>query len=169
MAAGAIIKLQLTDESFRGDRLNIKVEIDAACQEPEVVLRTDRMTEPLEKLMDSIRGLTGENTRTLVGFQKGEAFLLQLEDVSSVFTENGKVYARSGKDEYALKNRLYELEETLAGTGFLRVSNSEIVNFSKVKSLDLSRTGTIMLKFKTGETTFVSRRYVDRIKQYFKL
>lgn len=149
--------------------MNIKVEINAGYREPEVILRTDKMTEPLEKLLDSIRSLTGENRKALVGFQEGEAFLLRLDDVSSIFTESGKVYAHNGKEEYVLKNRLYELEDLLAGTDFLRVSNSEIVNFSHVKSLDLSRTGTIMLKFKTGETTFVSRRYVEKIKQYFKL
>lgn len=149
--------------------MNIKVEIDAAYQEPEVILRADKMTEQLEKLINSIRSLTGEKTGTLIGCREGEMFLLRLDDVSSVFTQEGKVYARSGRDEYALKRRLYELEEELAGTDFLRVSNSEIVNFSKVKSLDLSRAGTIMLKFKTGETTFVSRRYVEKIKQYFKL
>ncbi|HEX3017950.1 MAG TPA: LytTR family DNA-binding domain-containing protein [Caproicibacter sp.] len=149
--------------------MNIKVEIDDRYREPEMILRTDKMTERLEKLMDSIQSLTGETVKTLVGFKDGEAFLLKLEDVSTVFTESGRVCARSGNDEYTLKSRLYELEETLAGTDFLRVSNSEIVNFSKVKSLDLSRTGTIMLKFKTGETTFVSRRYVEKIKQYFKL
>lgn len=149
--------------------MKIKVEMDAFCKEPELVLRAAQMTERLERLVDTIRSLTGENAETLVGFRDGEAFLLPLDDVSSVFAEGGKVYARSGKEEFALKSRLYELEEALMGTDFLRVSNSEIVNFSKVKSLDLSRTGTIMLKFKSGETTFVSRRYVDKIKQYFKL
>lgn len=152
-----------------GGGLNIKVEIDQTCAEPEIILHASKITEQLEKLMESIRILTGDNLQTLIGFKAGEAFLLQLQDVSSIFTESGKVYARTGPDSYILKSRLYELEEKLAGTQFLRVSNSEIVNFKKVKSLDLSRTGTIMLKFKTGETTFVSRRYVDKIKQYFQL
>jgi DNA-binding LytR/AlgR family response regulator len=35
-----------------------------------------------------------------------------------------------------------------------------------VKSLDLSIAGTITMKFDTGEKSFVSRRYVEKIKNY---
>lgn len=79
------------------------------------------------------------------------------------------MFARSGNREYRLKNRLFELEEQLTGTTFVRISNSEIANFSKVASMDMGLSGTITLRFKNGETTYVSRRYVEKIKQYLGL
>ena len=67
---------------------------------------------------------------------------------------------------YLLKNRLYEIEAQPPSRFYVRISNSEIVNFQKVKSLDLSLSGTITLKFKNGEKAYVSRRYIDKIKAH---
>ncbi len=64
-----------------------------------------------------------------------------------------------------MRQRLYELEERLDGTMFVRISNSEIINLKKVRKLDLSLTGTIRVLMTDGAATYVSRRYVKKIKQ----
>ena len=51
----------------------------------------------------------------------------------------------------------------------VRISKSEIINLRFVKRLDLSITGTIGIQLKTGETAYVSRRYVNRIKSILGL
>ena len=71
-------------------------------------------------------------------------------------TENG---------EYVLRQRLYELEECLDGSCFVRISNAEIINLKKVRGFDLSITGTIRVTLTDGSATYVSRRYVGKIKQ----
>ncbi|MBO6092254.1 MAG: LytTR family transcriptional regulator, partial [Oscillospiraceae bacterium] len=58
----------------------------------------------------------------------------------------------------------YVLEETLHDRGFVRISNSEIVNISQIEKLDMSYAGTIKMFMKNGDETFVSRRYVSKIK-----
>jgi DNA-binding LytR/AlgR family response regulator len=67
--------------------------------------------------------------------------------------------------EFILRVRLYELEERLDKTRFVRISNSEIVNLKAVKKIDLSFTGTIGITLSNGATSYVSRRYVSKIKQ----
>ena len=67
-----------------------------------------------------------------------------------------------------VKNNFYELENVLSEK-FVRISNSEIVNFSKVQSLDFKIIGTIVLKFYTDRYTYVSRRYVKKIKEYLNI
>ena len=67
-----------------------------------------------------------------------------------------------------MRARLYELEETLKKQ-FVRISNSEIVNLQKVKSFDLSFTGTICVSLSDGTVTYVSRRYVSKIRQVLGL
>jgi len=47
----------------------------------------------------------------------------------------------------------------------VRISNSEIINLRKVKAFDLSLAGTIQVSLLNGTVTYVSRRYVPKIKQ----
>ena len=48
--------------------------------------------------------------------------------------------------------------------GFVRISNSEIVNSGHIDRLDMSLTGTIKMCMENGDETYVSRRYVSKIK-----
>lgn len=83
-----------------------------------------------------------------------------------IYSVNKKVYAQTKDAIFEIKQRLYEIEELIPQLGsdkFIRISNSEIVNFDFVEKFDMSLTGTIGLHFKNGERTFVSRRYVKKI------
>ncbi len=64
-----------------------------------------------------------------------------------------------------VRHRLYELEEALDKRRFLRISNSEIVNIKKIRDMDLRVTGRICIRFTDGSQTYVSRRYIPRIKK----
>ena len=63
-----------------------------------------------------------------------------------------------------LRLRLYEAEERLKQHHFIRISNSEIINLKKVRSFDLSFTGTVCVVLIDGSKTYASRRYVTRLK-----
>ena len=67
--------------------------------------------------------------------------------------------------EYVLRLRLYELEKRLPANQFVRISNSEIINLKKVDHFDLSFTGTICVQLINDAITYVSRRYVSKLKK----
>ena len=98
------------------------------------------------------------------GTRDGKLEVLEPEELIRIYAASGKVFAVTGKGEYTLRLRLYELEEELAGTRFVRVSNSEIVNLDRVTALDLTLTGTIKMTLEGGTVCWVSRRYVKKIK-----
>ena len=82
------------------------------------------------------------------------------------FYADGKgVSAQTGRETYTVRLRLYELEERLDKRRFVRISNSEIVNLDRVTALDLSLAGTIRMTLDRTVSTYVSRRYVKRIKE----
>lgn len=101
----------------------------------------------------------------LCGFRDDTLEILDQADVIQVYAATGKVFAITDHSEYSLRLRLYELEERLDKKCFVRISNSEIINLRKVKSFDLSLVGTICVKLTNGKVTYVSRRYVAKIKQ----
>ena len=101
----------------------------------------------------------------IAGFQEDQLRVLQQEELYCVFTRNGKVFASTDEGEFSLRLRLYELEDRLEKNHFVRISNSEIVNLRKVKNFDLSFAGTICVRLLNGTVTYVSRRFVPKIKQ----
>lgn len=143
--------------------MDVELSIEKERLKPKIVIHTNEVTSEINEL---VRRLSDYNERVLVGYLNEEAILLNLEDIYRIYSQGQKVVAETQKEKVYLKFRLYELEEKLAGTRLIRISNSEIINLRRVKSLDLSIAGTISMKFDNGEKSFVSRRYVDKIKHF---
>lgn len=141
--------------------MKVKVEIDSSRKEPEVIILTDRMSEEVKMILSRLQS---EETGMLAGFRDGTVTVMDPQDILRIYASNGKVYAVTQAGEYVLHLRLYELEEKLRSERFVRISVSELVNLKKVKHFDLSFTGTICVILTDGTKTFVSRRYVAKIK-----
>ena len=77
------------------------------------------------------------------------------------------MYAEAEGGTYLLRLRLYEAEQRLASRSFVRISNGEIINLKRIRGFDLSFVGTICVTLSNGTVTYVSRRYVSKIKQLF--
>ncbi len=146
--------------------MKIEVRIDAACEETTVQICTSRMSEEIQNL---VRVLSQNAPQRIVGFLEDEACILSQEEILRVYAEGGKVYAETSGGRFALRQRLYELEGRLDEKRFVRISNAEIVNLSWIKAFDLSFSGTICVRMKNGVITYVSRRYVTKIKQVLGL
>lgn len=146
--------------------MNIEIKVDSKYIEPKLVVYTNEITEDLKKIIENINTNQANNIQ---GYKEKKLYILDQKKIKTVYSENGKVYAEKDNDTYELKNRIYELEEMLDKKIFVRISNSEIVNFKNVENLDFSFTGTIKLNFKDGTNTFVSRRYIPKIKKFLKI
>ena len=148
------------------NQIDIEIKINEKCKIPKLVIYTEQVTEELMKIVNKLKSADEEK---LIGFKDDEAFLLDFSKIEIIYTENKKIYARVDNISYQIKKRIFELEESLMDLNFVRTSNSEIVNFKKVLSIDFKLTGTFMLKLESGNNTFVSRRYVKKIKEYLGL
>lgn len=91
--------------------------------------------------------------------------MLEHNDIYRIYASNGKVYAEAKNETFTLRLRLYEAEQRFDSQIFVRISNSEIINLKKVTNFDLSFVGTICVKLSNGTVTYVSRRYIAKIKQ----
>lgn len=142
--------------------MQIEIKIDAAVTETRVVVIADKMSDEVSAILQR---LSEQSPQLIAGFRDDTVTLLPQADIITVYAADGKVFATTDSGEYKLRLRLYELEERLDGSMFVRISNSEIVNLKKVKSFDLSLAGTICVSLSNGAVTYVSRRYVAKIKQ----
>ncbi|MDE6566609.1 MAG: LytTR family transcriptional regulator [Lachnospiraceae bacterium] len=142
--------------------MQVEVKIDSSCEDTSVVIITPSMTEEVSAI---VKMLSDHSPKIITGHKDEKLEILEQKDLIRIYASSGKVFAVTPKGEYTLRLRLYELEERLDPNHFVRISNSEIINLKKVKHFDLNFTGTICAKLTDGTASFVSRRYVPKIKQ----
>lgn len=142
--------------------MKIEIKLDDNCSETKVIIITEKMTDEITSLMQR---LSEDTSQGIVGYDGDMALLLEPFDIVRIYSAVGKVFAVTDKKEYVLRLRLYEVEEKLSIKGFVRISNSEIINIKKAKKFDLSTIGTICVSLSNGDISFVSRRYVAKIKK----
>ena len=141
--------------------MQVEIRIDSACPEPKVVILTAAVTEEVNEL---VKKLSADAPHVISGMKDGKVEVLEPADLIRAYTSAGKVCAVTEKGEYVLRLRLYEVEQRLNPHQFVRISNSEIINLKKIDYFDLSFTGTICVKLRGGTVTYISRRYVSKVK-----
>ena len=146
--------------------MQVEIKIDDSCIEPKVIIITDKVNDEINDILNTLSSKTPE---VITGFYNDLAEILSPEDIIRIYSAGGKTFASVSKKEYILRQRLYELEEKLTKHSFVRISNSEIINLKKVRNFDLSLSGTICVTLSDGTATYVSRRYVSKIKQVLGL
>lgn len=142
--------------------MQVEIKIDTLYNEPKVIILTASMTEEVNNIAQK---LTEKSPHIISGSKDGRIEILEPDDLLKIYSGNSKVFAVSNNGEYTLRLRLYEIEERLDPYQFVRISNSEIINLKKVKNFDLNFTGTICVTLTNNTTTYVSRRYVSKIKK----
>jgi DNA-binding LytR/AlgR family response regulator len=146
--------------------VKIEVKVDASVRETTVVIYTDKVTDEIQQLAQR---LSQDAPQVIVGFLEDEAIILAQEEIVRAYAEGGKVFAQTPNGKFLLRLRLYELEDRLDAKRFVRISNAEIINLGWVRGFDLSFAGTICVRMKNDTQTYVSRRYVAKIKQVLGL
>jgi len=144
--------------------LKVELNIDPACPERKIVIHSDCMTEEIEAVL---RALSAPVPDAIPAQTERGVELLPSGSILRVYAERQKIYAQTADGIYPLKFRLYEMEQRLTGRGFVRISNSELVNIKAITGMDFSLAGTIRLSLTGGIVTYVSRRHVAGIKKLF--
>ena len=142
--------------------MQVEIKLDGSYTDPKAIILTASMTE---EVSSAVKKLSEEPPPLLLGY-KGEMIeILEENDLIQMYANSGKVFVVTQQGEYVLRLRLYELEKRLPANQFVRISNSEIINLKKVDHFDLSFTGTICVQLINDAITYVSRRYVSKLKK----
>lgn len=140
----------------------VKLKIAPQYVEPEIHVCTASEDERAKELLSSVENLFGGS---IFAYKDEEVFKIPYREVIKIYTENKNVYVATSKGNYRIRERLYEMENLLSENGFVRISNTDMVNVDKIERLDTGITGTIIMKLSCGIEAYVSRRYVSKIKK----
>lgn len=142
--------------------MKIKLEINPNYKEIELHICNNEDNQQVRTLLGILRDTLEHK---IMAYDENERRMVASSEIIRIYSQNKNVYVTTEAGNYRLRERLYELEEQLEKSQFVRISNSEIVNLHKVKRLDTSITGTIRMYLEGNIETYVSRRYMSKMKQ----
>lgn len=128
-------------------------------RDEEITVYARERTDTLEK----IEKLLSSDDTELIGYKDDEIVPLNANDIVCFHVEAGKVFARTEKDKYALKERLYTLEERFPD--FMKINQSCIVRVDKIKRFEHSIGGAVTVTLEGGWRDYISRRQLKTVKE----
>lgn len=143
--------------------MRIEFRKNAQAREIRVLVEARERDAEVEALIRRLQG-----PAQLAAYDERGEILLEMDEIIRIYTQRRRLMVDSDRGTHSLRMRLYELEEKLDPAEFVRISQSEIVSRRRILRLDFSLTGTIRLSLKGGTETYVSRRYVARIRKLFE-
>lgn len=146
--------------------MDVELKIEPGRQEPKIIILAGEESDALRRLAEELSSLA---LGPIPVWQGERTQLLPQSEFLRFYADGKGVSAQTAQDTWTVRLRLYELEEQLDPRQFVRISNSEIVNLKRVTALDLSLAGTIRMTLDGNVHSYVSRRYVKKIKETLNL
>lgn len=102
---------------------------------------------------------------SLIAYDGNEIYRIKPASIYYIEVVDNKTFLYCKDKVYESRQKLYELEESLANNDFLRVSKSVILNLSKINSLNPALSGRFEATLDNYEKIIISRQYVSDLKK----
>jgi len=143
--------------------MKIRIETDENLKEPEIVLRSRVFDGNVVKIQTAILNALVEN-RKLVLLKDGKEYYISPEAVLFFDAVDGKTFAHTANGVYEIKQKLYELENTLPSS-FVRAGKSVVIGTKYILSISRNLAGSSVVQFRGSYKQIdVSRRYFKQVK-----
>lgn len=139
--------------------MKLELNIDEKVKETLVVVSANKIDKEVQNLINYIE----YSSEYLIGIVEDKVSIIDIDEIIRVYIEDRKTFVVTLKDTYVVKKKLYEVENMVT-RNFVKISQSEIANIKFIKNLDFSNTGTIVIKYKNSDISYVSRRMIKEFK-----
>jgi len=141
--------------------MKISIEEKPELQEPEILIKCQKKDAKVDKILSVLDLLNLD----IIGKKDDVNHVLKLEDIFYFESVDEHVFCYTRHDTYEVKYRLYELEEILAPSKFVRISISMILNLAQIANFKSSFNGRMEAKLKNDEVVEIARTYVPVLKR----
>ena len=140
----------------------LKFVQDDTIKETEVIIKAKSQTEEVNKILELLGG-----EKLSCQLLSDEQFI-DMNDIIILSKSGRFISVKTINGEYILSNPLYQVEQKLNPTWFVKISQSEIVNLKYVKKWSFEGGGTIKIELINGIKSYTSRRYTKAIREILK-
>lgn len=141
--------------------MKISINIDPELTDTEIVINCGSLTAETESIIAALR--MTDNQLTVI--KNGETHILDISKIAYIETVDRKTFVYTEKECYESKLKLYEMDDRLCGSNFLRISKSCIVRLKYIRSLKAELDRRIRITLENGEQLIASRQYADELKK----
>lgn len=143
--------------------IRLKVHESEEYNEVEIIINCPQIDKRLERLIEQIK----QSTITINGTKQGRSYSLIVDDTYYIESIDNHSFLYHEDDVYESDLKLYEIEDMLVGTNFIRISKNFIVNTSYIESVRALFNGKFEASLTNGEKVIVNRHYVKLFKEKF--
>lgn len=141
--------------------MKIRVEERPEIEEIEVLITCKNKNEQTQELVKTLTYLN----KTITGKIDGRLYTLSPNKIYYFDSADNKVFAYTKTEVYEVNLKLYQLEDILANTPFIRINKNTILNTRKIRSFSSSFNGRMEATLLNSEMVIISRNYVRVLKQ----
>lgn len=141
--------------------MKIFVKEDNGFQETEVIIRCYIYDKKIEKLKRHIE----EFSLAIQGVKEGEQYKLSLKEIYYMEVVDGRTYIYTENEMYNSNQSLINLENTLKGSTFVRISKTVLLNVDCLKAVAPMEKHRMLATLKNEEKIIVGRTYILGLKE----
>lgn len=143
--------------------IRLKVHESEEYNDVEIIINCPHIDSRLERLIEHIKQIT----TSITGKKDGRTYSLIVDNAYYIESIDNRSFFYDKRDVYESNLKLYEIEEMLAGTHFIRISKNLIVNTAHIESVRALFNGKFEASLTNGEIVIVNRHYVKLFKEKF--
>lgn len=141
--------------------MKIEIDIDEKYTDIGVKITAPELTPDIERIISLMRMMDMQ-----IAVKRGdETVLLDADKILYIEAVERTTFVYTKDDTYESALKLYEFEQQLPESDFIRISKQSILNLRKVKSLKADINRKIRVTLLNGEQIIVSRMYADDLRK----
>jgi DNA-binding LytR/AlgR family response regulator len=140
--------------------LKIVIEELTDGEEEQIIVKCREMTDELLHVIALLK-----IQDALIAYNESEIHRVRLKEIYYIEVVDNKTFLYCKDKVLESKQKLYELEDLLAKSDFLRVSKSVLINLPKIKSLSPALNGRFEATLDNSEKVIISRQYMNDLKK----
>jgi DNA-binding LytR/AlgR family response regulator len=144
-------------------KIDLKIDQCETYKKVEIIIKCPKIDDRIKRLIEKIK----EEEIVLSGRKDGSMFSLVVDDLYYIESVDNKSFLYDQKEVYESELKLYEFEQLVEGTSFIRISKTLIVNTSYIESVLALLNGRFEATLKNDEKVIINRHYVKAFKANF--
>lgn len=143
--------------------MKLKIEQSDEYSEAEIIIRCNCIDKNLQRIIEQIQ----LSKFMLTAYKDDSTILLKSDVVFYLESVDEKTFIYCRNEVYSSSMKLYELEEMLKKSTFVRVSKSCILNIDYLESVRPLLNGKMEATLSNNEKIIINRHYVPEFKKKF--